>query len=38
MRRAVEAAEPSLVGDGEAWICAPPDYDQSLKGPPAYLF
>jgi hypothetical protein len=38
MRRAVEAAEPSLVGDGDAWICAPPDYDQSLKGPPAYLF
>lgn len=37
MRRAIEAAEPSLVGDGEAWICAPPDYDQSLKGPPAYI-
>ncbi|MBW0535990.1 hypothetical protein O181_075705 [Austropuccinia psidii MF-1] len=37
MRRAIEAAEPSLVGDGDAWICAPPDYVNSLKGPPAYL-
>ncbi|KAG0146360.1 hypothetical protein CROQUDRAFT_671220 [Cronartium quercuum f. sp. fusiforme G11] len=37
MRRAVEAAEPSIGGDGEAWVCAPPDYAASLKGPPAYV-
>lgn len=37
MRRAIEAAEPSLGGDGDAWLCAPPDYCTSLRGPPAYV-
>lgn len=37
MRRAIEAAEPSLGGDGEAWLCAPPDYSAALRGPPAYV-
>ncbi|CAH7687072.1 hypothetical protein BY996DRAFT_4582858, partial [Phakopsora pachyrhizi] len=38
MRRAIEAVEPTLVGDGETWICAPPDYLNSLNRPPAYLY